>query len=71
MVTKCYDFFDCKKTKCPMFVEGESRNCWEVPDTSCLIVEDGESLKIDGDEKFFCKNCLYFEHVKKQQAESG
>ncbi|MDF1577603.1 MAG: hypothetical protein P1P81_04060 [Desulfobulbales bacterium] len=65
MVDKCYDFFDCRKTECPMFIEGEERNCWDVPDTSCLLVEDGESLEIDGDQKFFCKNCLYYEHVNK------
>jgi hypothetical protein len=68
MVTSCYDFFDCKKTQCPMFYEGEKRNCWDVANTPCLIGEDGKSLDIDGDEKFFCKNCLYFEHVKKHKS---
>jgi hypothetical protein len=48
-----------------MFIDGEERNCWDVPDTFCLIVEDGESLDIDGDKKFFCKNCLYHQHIKK------
>ena len=64
MVAKCYDFFGCKKSKCPMFIEGETRNCWDVSDTSCLIVEGDKDLDIEGDKKFFCKNCLYFEHVK-------
>ena len=64
MVAKCYDFFGCKKKACPMFVDGEKRNCWDVPDTFCLVVEDGKSVDIDGDEKFFCKNCLYYEHIK-------
>ena len=65
MEIKCYDFFGCKKTGCPMFIEGEERNCWDVPDTYCLLVEEGTSLEIDGDKKFFCKNCLYYEHVRK------
>jgi len=63
MAAKCYDFFGCKKSKCPMFFEDEQRNCWDVPNTSCLLIDDGGSVEIDGDKKFFCKNCLYFQHV--------
>lgn len=66
MSITCYDFFGCKKTKCPMFI-GEERNCWDVPDTFCLLVEDGESLEVDGDKKFFCKNCLYYAHIHKTE----
>ena len=46
-----------------MFQDKEKRDCSDVSDTFCLIVDDGENLEMEGDEKFFCKNCLYYKHV--------
>ena len=70
MTIKCHEFFGCRKRQCKMFLENEERNCWDVPGTFCMVVDDGENLDMAGDEKFFCKNCLYYEHVNGKKDET-
>ena len=49
-----------------MFRDDEERNCWDVSGTFCLLVDDGDNLDMGGDEKFFCKNCLYYINVNQK-----
>ena len=63
MRQKCYDFFGCKRSTCPMFEEGADSECWDVPDTLNNCV-DGKLLVGDllEDKMVFCKHCLYYKH---------
>lgn len=56
---KCYEYFDCKLTDCPMF-QDDSRPCWEQDNTLCnnpckeVMVRHGEK-RIEA-----CKVCCYY-----------
>lgn len=71
MMTKCYDFFRCQKSKCVMFVEEAQGECWMVEGalTYCLGLEANEVGKEEG--ILFCKNCLYYEHMQKNMEGSA
>jgi len=66
MTVRCHDFFSCKKSECAMFKEGEKRNCWEIEPalTPCINNVTEGSLEMQY-KLSYCKNCLYYEHVKR------
>ena len=48
-----------------MFEEGEKRNCWDVEPTLTPCIDTFENSIEMNDKIFFCKNCLFYEHVNK------
>jgi len=56
---KCYEFFGCKKTKCPMFDRREKRNCWDVDGVSNPCIDELREI-LGGNTMAYCKNCIYY-----------
>lgn len=71
MTTKCYDFFRCRKNKCVMFEEEGQGRCWKVEGAPnyCLGFKENEISR--DDSILFCKNCLYYEHMQKNEKSSA
>jgi hypothetical protein len=68
-MVKCHEYFRCRKDRCVMFGKEEKRNCWEVENalTCCLGV--GEDSIKESDRIYFCRNCLYYQHIKDKQSD--
>ncbi len=67
MKIKCYEFFGCRKSKCVMFDQNEKRGCWLVEDALAYCIGiDKDSIR-NRDTIFFCRNCLYYEHMQKNR----
>lgn len=61
-MNKCYNYFDCDKTTCP--VRETDRPCWEVAkEGKCHVFDDSvldiiDKLENPGDA---CKFCIYYQ----------
>ena len=57
---KCYEYFGCRKTECPMY-RRKDVNCWELEETLCFG-DNNEFIKskLFGTGKKKCDICIYY-----------